>query len=209
MKLSQLASLAVGFLAITHPAFADIQLGDQIELKYLYPSASDVIFDFSVTFSGINDIGYGGPGVAVIQSALIALITTYSSDPLTCYCDEIISNDTFKSASFNGVAIIDLSNQNAFVGWTASADVPQQFSYTNIGNSIFVNYEGAPVVIGTVWLQPNVLGAVPEPSTWAMMLIGFVGLGFAAYRSSRQASPQRCERKSVRISFREPARLTL
>jgi hypothetical protein len=24
--------------------------------------------------------------------------------------------------------------------------------------------------------------AVPEPSTWAMMLIGFAGLGFAAHR---------------------------
>jgi len=28
----------------------------------------------------------------------------------------------------------------------------------------------------------TVAGAVPEPSTWAMMLIGFAGLGFAAYR---------------------------
>ena len=27
--------------------------------------------------------------------------------------------------------------------------------------------------------------AVPEPSTWAMMLIGFAGLGFAAYRSGK------------------------
>jgi hypothetical protein len=30
-------------------------------------------------------------------------------------------------------------------------------------------------------------GAVPETSTWAMMLIGFAGLGFAGYRSSRAA----------------------
>jgi PEP-CTERM motif len=28
-------------------------------------------------------------------------------------------------------------------------------------------------------------GAVPEPSTWAMMLVGFAGLGFASYRSTR------------------------
>jgi hypothetical protein len=27
---------------------------------------------------------------------------------------------------------------------------------------------------------------VPEPSTWAMMIIGFVGLGFAAYRTARR-----------------------
>ena len=31
------------------------------------------------------------------------------------------------------------------------------------------------------------VGAVPEPSTWAMMIIGFAGLGFMAYR--RKAKP--------------------
>jgi hypothetical protein len=30
--------------------------------------------------------------------------------------------------------------------------------------------------------------AVPEPSTWAMMLIGFAGLGFAFHRSRRKVS---------------------
>ena len=29
--------------------------------------------------------------------------------------------------------------------------------------------------------------AVPEPSTWAMMLLGFAGLGFASYRASRKS----------------------
>jgi hypothetical protein len=28
-------------------------------------------------------------------------------------------------------------------------------------------------------------GAVPEPSTWAMMLLGFAGLGYAGYRQSK------------------------
>jgi hypothetical protein len=31
-------------------------------------------------------------------------------------------------------------------------------------------------------------GAVPEPSTWAMVLIGFSGLGFAGYRASRKSA---------------------
>jgi hypothetical protein len=30
-------------------------------------------------------------------------------------------------------------------------------------------------------------GAVPEPATWAMMLLGFAGLGFVGYRTSRKA----------------------
>ena len=32
-----------------------------------------------------------------------------------------------------------------------------------------------------------VAGAVPEPSTWAMMILGFLGVGFVAYR--RKAQP--------------------
>ena len=28
----------------------------------------------------------------------------------------------------------------------------------------------------------NAVGAVPEPSTWAMMILGFFGIGFMAYR---------------------------
>jgi hypothetical protein len=32
------------------------------------------------------------------------------------------------------------------------------------------------------------LAGVPEPSTWAMMLVGFAGLGYAGYRRARKAS---------------------
>jgi PEP-CTERM motif len=32
------------------------------------------------------------------------------------------------------------------------------------------------------------VGDVPEPSTWAMMLLGFAGLGFAGYRKAKQAT---------------------
>ena len=34
------------------------------------------------------------------------------------------------------------------------------------------------------------LFAVPEPSTWAMMLLGFFGLVFLGYRQTRTAKPQ-------------------
>ncbi len=30
------------------------------------------------------------------------------------------------------------------------------------------------------------MGAVPEPATWAMMLLGFATLGFAGYRAKRK-----------------------
>lgn len=38
---------------------------------------------------------------------------------------------------------------------------------------------------------PPVAGAVPEPSTWAMMLLGFSGLGFMTYRRKRAIATAR------------------
>jgi hypothetical protein len=34
-------------------------------------------------------------------------------------------------------------------------------------------------------IQQVSVGAVPEPATWAMMLLGFAGRGFAGYRRAR------------------------
>ena len=33
------------------------------------------------------------------------------------------------------------------------------------------------------------ISAVPEPSTWAMMILGFLGLGFFGYRKSKNSGP--------------------
>ena len=35
--------------------------------------------------------------------------------------------------------------------------------------------------------QREIKLAIPEPSTWAMMLLGFAGLGYAGFRKARTA----------------------
>ena len=40
--------------------------------------------------------------------------------------------------------------------------------------------------LNTGFTDISEISAVPEPSTWAMMLLGFAGLGFMAYRSKKQ-----------------------
>lgn len=46
------------------------------------------------------------------------------------------------------------------------------------------DYTSAPLVPGTIGLAFS----TPEPSTWAMMTLGFAGLGFASYRASRKSA---------------------
>lgn len=70
---------------------------------------------------------------------------------------------------------------------------------TNGGSNIWTNNNGGHPLnnISTnaqwIWSSPDATGeaffsttisAVPEPSTWAMMIFGFLGVGFLAYRRS-------------------------
>jgi hypothetical protein len=78
---------------------------------------------------------------------------------------------------------------------TAGDPVPNQpytqysFNVLATGNDTFslafrndANFDGLDSFSVT-----GVTSAVPEPSTWAMMILGFAGLGFMAYR--RNAKP--------------------
>jgi hypothetical protein len=53
----------------------------------------------------------------------------------------------------------------------------------NNPSSIF----NSPAVEG-LGVASSPVAAVPEPSTWAMMLLGLAGLGFAFRRSRRKAA---------------------
>jgi hypothetical protein len=51
----------------------------------------------------------------------------------------------------------------------------------NRGQIIGYYYNGSGQAVG--FLATPMADAVPEPSIWAMMLLGFVGLGFISHRS--------------------------
>jgi len=62
----------------------------------------------------------------------------------------------------------------------------------NIYNTDGVNYFSADLPGGELRTIGDVgtltISAVPEPSTWAMMILGFVGVGFVAYRRKARAA---------------------
>jgi hypothetical protein len=64
--------------------------------------------------------------------------------------------------------------------------------YLNDGKGIFIINQ--PLADGATYkpigngfdLGVALSNSVPEPSTWAMMLVGFAGLGYAGYRRARE-----------------------
>ena len=68
------------------------------------------------------------------------------------------------------------------------------YSYTFVANASSVTFQFQDILPTTngydLGLDSVTLtGSVPEPATWALMLIGFGGLGFAGYRASRKSVP--------------------
>ena len=72
----------------------------------------------------------------------------------------------------------------------AAATVVDLFS-NGVGNGVGDAVFGVAVAKSRTaldYVMGGVTATAPEPSTWAMMILGFAGLGFAGYRKSRKAA---------------------
>jgi hypothetical protein len=116
----------------------------------------------SVPFNAAFDCGTGFNCVSGITSIYLG-----NSDFLA-----LTPGDTFSgslSLSLSGATTLAAVGSTGTVYWGFSFDSPAQ------------------VAIGT-WDMTDATSAVPEPSTWAMMILGFAGIGFMAYRRRNQAA---------------------
>jgi hypothetical protein len=122
----------------------------------------------------------GGPG------SILATLTQVGSIPTT---------PGLVSFNYSGAPLaLVLGTQYWLVAVQPTSGTEDVWSYstTDTGTS-FVNSLGSATGPWEVFATNYSIGAiqvdgVPEPSTWAMMLLGFAGLGFAGYRASRRAA---------------------
>jgi PEP-CTERM motif len=96
--------------------------------------------------------------------------------------------------TFTGTALYK-NGQTAFVSGSGEFDGVSTAAFTVVIDCVssptnckgFIPEIESPSSLGGVRVLP---GVIPEPSTWAMMLAGFTGLGFIGYRRTRRARRQ-------------------
>jgi len=190
---------------------ATVQTASYLDVPYPPPAATPI----ECTIIDCNILDYNGPS-GPTNSPLPTVPVTYLEDSLTATTVSVgdtqitITNDLaglfcptagctpgyFSGYVFTFTGAPDITNVK--VGSGSSSDFqpvvppagpPAGLTWTT--NSITVNVAGDNLAVGDQLILDVAAGVtpptVPEPSTWAMMLLGFAGLGLAAHRRTRAA----------------------
>jgi hypothetical protein len=170
---------------VAHPANADILwnwssagesgafLTDGTAVGQVVAPGTYAFKDFTVGFSAVGEPAGSVTGGQYVASGF---------------------SDTFTPYSFvwNGSAVTewDKTGLNDFNWWLFSNTAGLDFyefgnttSNENDPTQAVVYRDGIYLTHGAI----NVAPAVPEPSTWAMLILGFAGMGFMAYRRRKGA----------------------
>jgi hypothetical protein len=117
-----------------------------------------------------------------------------------------LTNNASQAFSFNSIGLADTFNEGLggtviftfdhvggasdtqTVVLTAGIKGLQIFTFNESNLTDVVFGPDAASVIQFDNIGVDVSSAVPEPSTWAMMILGFFGLGFMAYRRKNQTA---------------------
>jgi hypothetical protein len=164
-------------------------------------SAAQIVADFTINVSGTGDDDYVSTPFDLFNPSLgqLTLVTESITGPLTWSTNnpgeqlqliamltsagQLVSASVTGSATHVKVSLNGVSNNASLFQrlGTAQETLFARGSDDNLsGDPLFgqFTYFYTPAVPPT----PPPTGAVPEPSTWAMMLIGFAGLSYAVRR---------------------------
>jgi PEP-CTERM motif len=180
--MDRFAIIAAGGIALTTvslPAAAAVAV---LDFNFLYHGSSVASGDFTYNSADTGLIGWSD---VLSFSISFPLGMTYDlgfvnsgNDTVYRYLGFDTASDTFVSATMGGypeiMSDIKISDTEGFFVRGDTIKIVRDYSSFAETDVPYDN------------LQTTTNGSVPEPSTWAMMLLGFVGLGFVGYRTSRQ-----------------------
>jgi len=152
--------------------------------------ASAKVFDWSLTGTSPDLGGVPFPGSGTITASSTGSTGVWSIDSMT----GVVNGSEITGAStFEGADNLLFTNGFAFTSTvgisfeTAAGQSVNIFSFFGQGTPPTGNAYGELTSNpGAFGVGHFTLTAVPEASTWAMMLVGFAGLGVAGYRASQK-----------------------
>ena len=148
------------------------------------PANAVVVTNFSLTFQTSQSVVVGTGTLGITD--FVAGSTYGSGDAHVTEFDAIINGFNF---NFLGHFSALVFSGNTLTAVTANTGVnPNTILFTGSGLQFQYFLNGNPQVLqtGTV-LVSQIAPAVPEPSTWAMMILGFAGVSFLAYRRRKRS----------------------
>jgi hypothetical protein len=154
--------------------------------------ASAKVFDWSITGPAPDLGGVPFPGSGTITATLTASPGVWDIDTIT---GTVNGSDITGTSTFRGADNELFTNGFAFVSTvgisfeTAAGQSVNIFSFFGQETPPTGNAYGEFASPGGFGVGTFTLTAVPEASTWAMMVIGFAGLGVAGYRASQKRVP--------------------
>jgi hypothetical protein len=151
---------------------------------------SDLSFDpvGGLDYANGRSVDFQGPVIESATFALTGLPTAWTVKHYDQFADVVLN--------LNSLYWIEVSVQSAsdesVIEWGATADisgpdVASNYSAWSLTDDGFFRNNGIDPFAFDSALQMEV-DAVPEPSTWAMMLVGFAGRGLARRHASRRTS---------------------
>ncbi len=179
--------------------------GDPITVTYEFDTTQGI-----TSASPTQNYAYGGGFYGASSPALSVVITVdgvsvsagapnYIGE-IYGYNDGSISEQLHEASNYsdNGVIFEDSGAETYIYNYNGMlpASITTPFTYAvQPGDSTSGYFQiqtytyatgAAQYASGSINIATLTVSVVPEPSTWAMMLIGFAGLGFAGYRTSRR-----------------------
>lgn len=162
-------------------------------ISFTLPNALGPNFSGSVTPSSFSAFG-GAFSTITSSSSEVFDFTTNGAGQIVDYAILLsYSSGTASNGYSQTFYASNVSNNLSGAGWTGSAvgspiDQVEYFGCINEGCEEQSEAQVSNVPTPGVFTAVNLTAAVPEPSTWAMLLLGFAGVGFMAYcRKSKPA----------------------